>query len=125
MKPDAVIEMEKLNLSYDQKDLLKVISSSLVELFKVTKPYNYRRIYEHSVTSAHSYKRYVFDYTIYQIVMMPTSCRIEMLLDSDDAPYVIESGESLNITVESNIMAISNPATPGGDDIRIYVSGRK
>ena len=125
MKSYAVIEMEKLNLSYDQKDLLKVISSSLVVLYKVTKPYDYRHIYNHSVTAAHYYKRYVFDYTVYQIVMMPTSCMIEMLLDSDDAPYIIESGESLNITVESNLMAITNPATPGGDDIRIYVFGRK
>lgn len=123
---DAIIEMEKLNLSYDQKDLLKLISSSLTELFKVTKPYNYRHIYEHSITAAHSYERYVFDYTIYQIVVMPVPAKIEILLDNDDAPYEIEAGESLNITTISSIMAISNSANPTvSEEVRIYVFGRR
>lgn len=118
--------MEQLSLSYDQKDLLKTISTSIVELFNITKPYNYRRIYEHSVTSAQSYKRYVFDHTIYQIVIMPVPARIEILLDGDDAPYIIEEGESLNITTISNIMAVSNTANPTiTEEARIYVFGRK
>lgn len=122
----AVSEAEKLDVAYDQRDLLSLISDSLIGLHNNSKPYNYRRIYEHSVTEEHKYQRYAFDYTIYQLVVMPVPARIEILLDSDSTPYEIEEGESLNITTISNLMAISNTANPAiTEEARIYCFGRK
>lgn len=122
---NAVAEAESLDVAYDQKDILTVISNSLTDLYNVTKPYTWRHIYEHSVTPAHSYERYVFDHTVYQIVVMPVPARIEMLLDDDSAPYILKTDESLNMTTKSQVMAISNTANPLiVEDVRIYVYGR-
>ena len=123
---EKVVKIENLEVSYDQRELLTSIAASLNQLYNVQKPYDYRYIYKHSVLVAHSYERYVFDYPIYQIVVMPTPARIEILLDTDSVPFIIEENESLNITTLANIMAISNAATPAAtEEVRIYVFGRK
>jgi len=57
---------------------------------------------------------------------MPTPARIEIILDSDSVPYILEEGESLNITTLANIMTISNTANPTiTEEVRIYVFGRR
>jgi len=120
-----LIEYERLQSQYKQEDLLKIIADSIISLYSITKPYNYRRIYTIDVTQARSFERYLFPHTIYQIVVMPVTAAIEIWLDQDEYPYNLEVGESLNITTKSNLMALTNAATPGAENIRIYVFGRK
>lgn len=121
-----VVESENLEVSYDQRELLAEIATSINNLYNVQKPYDYRFTYKHSVTIAYSYERYVFDYQIYQIVVMPVPARIELFLDTDSVPYILEENESLNITTQAEIMAITNAANPAiTEDVRIYVFGRK
>jgi hypothetical protein len=123
---EKVIESENLEVSYDQRELLAEIATSINNLYSVQKPYDYRYTYKHSVTIAHSYERYVFDYPIYQIVVMPVPARIELFLDTDSVPYILEENESLNITTQAEIMAITNTANPAiTEEVRIYVFGRK
>lgn len=121
-----VTELEQLDISYDQRELLSTVSESLINLYNATKPYNHRHIYHHSVTDAHKYTRYVFNYPIQQIVVMPVPANISLLLDNDDASYALEEGESLNMTTQATEMAISNSANPTiTEKVRIYVFGRK
>ena len=57
---------------------------------------------------------------------MPVPAPIELFLDEDSVPYVLEENESLNITTQAEIMAITNTANPAiTEDVRIYVFGRK
>jgi len=123
---ERVVEAEKLDVEYDQRELLNNIAVSIKQLYDVQKPYDYRYTYKHSVTEAHSYERYAFDYPINQIVIMPVPAPIELFLDEDSVPYVLEENESLNITTQASIMAITNAANPAvSEDVRIYVFGRK
>ena len=123
---EKAVKAEALDVSYDQRELLTDIAVSIKQLYSVQKPYDYRYIYKHSVITAHTYERYVFDYPIYQIVVMPVPARIELFLDSDSVPYILEENESLNITTQVEIMAITNTANPAvTEDVRIYVFGRK
>ena len=123
---EEVLRLESLDVSYNQRELLTNIAISINKLYDVQKPYDWREIYKHSVLIAHTYERYVFDYTVHQLVVMPVPARIEIILDSDSAPYILEEGESLNITTLAKIMAISNTANPTiTEEVRIYVFGRK
>jgi len=123
---ERAMEGEKLDVEYDQRELLNNIATFIKQLYNVQKPYNYRYTYKHSVTEAHTYERYAFEYSINQIVVMPVPASIEIFLDDDSVPYVLEENESLNITTQARIMAITNAANPSiTEDVRIYVFGRK
>ena len=123
---ERVMDAEKLDVEYDQRELLANIATSIKQLYNVQKPYGYRYTYKHSVTEAHLYERYAFEYPINQIVIMPVPASIELFLDDDSVPYVLEENESLNITTQAKIMAITNAANPAvTEDVRIYVFGRK
>lgn len=131
--PPNILEMEKLNLSYDlrdasikQQEILKVMSESLVSLYNVTKPYDYRRIFKHSVIEASDMVEYNFPCKIYQIVVMPVPAAISLYVDWDQEAYELEEEESLNITTCADLMRITNSANPTvTEEVRIYVFGRK
>lgn len=119
------VEMERLNISYEQLDLLKEIVKINKEISNSTKPYTTRRVIVHSVISESNHEQYSFPFEVCQIVVMPVPVDISLYLDEAQEEYNIHSGESLTITAKARSIEISNTANSGiTEKVRIYIFGR-
>lgn len=130
-----VMEIEKVDLLYDIRDLLAVsmrsyesIEAHLATIATNMKPYDYFDILKISSKEAHEKKRAKFFTNVFKIVVLPTPVHFMLWVEDyrvAENMYEFYANESMEIERKCREIYYSNDAHPGiEEEIRIHIFGR-
>lgn len=118
---EKVVEIERIDLLYDMRDFLGIISNAL-------KPYDFFDTLRLSIKGAHDKEKVEFVTTIYKFVILPVPADFTLWIKnsmSRENMYELYQGESTEIERQCRKIYYSNDANPSVEEnVRIHVFGR-
>ena len=118
---NVTLELEKLNIQYDIKELL-------TKIYEETKPYDFFFYLKLPVSVAYTLERFDFPdpAIVYKLIVLPPEVDFTLYVNDidEDSKYEIEEGESIEIERMCKRIYYTNTDT-SAEQIRIHCFGRK